>query len=237
MTPCWPGWGHPSAPGGGGEFGRDGRRVPCGSRVGGEIPAPPSASAELINTFEEEDPTGENPPVVGYKVYRDGGVLAAGFRGRGLLEVDAGRGRTEGWFVIDSLDDMALENLLLTALIELFKLHGIHTVHASALEKGGRGILIVAPRGHGKTTSCLSLVRAGYRCLSDDHPLLTESPGGLEIHRFLGRSNASRRTIDFFPELREHHDRTVAGPTGRSGPSTSRRSTDRWEIIRAARLT
>lgn len=42
-------------------------------------------------------------------------------------------------------------------------------VHAGAMAKNGRGVLIPGPSGSGKSTSCLNLLRAGYDYLGDDY--------------------------------------------------------------------
>jgi hypothetical protein len=75
-------------------------------------------------------------------------------------------------------------------------------IHAAALERNGGGVLIPGLSGSGKTTSCVSLIRAGYRCLSDDKPFLRENGNGIEILAFPERIDVTDRTIAFFPELR-----------------------------------
>ena len=45
-------------------------------------------------------------------------------------------------------------------------------LHGAALERDGRGVLIVGESGAGKTTASLALLRAGFRLLSDEYTLL-----------------------------------------------------------------
>jgi hypothetical protein len=89
------------------------------------------------------------------------------------------------------------------ALTELLRHRGFYTVHAAALEKHGRGILIPGTSGRGKTTSFISLLRSGYRYLSDDHPLIRDGGTSVQILPFPARIKATEDTIAFFPELVE----------------------------------
>ncbi|MGD9852188.1 MAG: hypothetical protein AB7T38_13060 [Nitrospirales bacterium] len=60
-----------------------------------------------------------------------------------------------------------------------------YALHATALvEKDGQGILIPGCSGRGKTTAFVSLLRAGFRCIFDDHPLLHETQEQLELLAF-----------------------------------------------------
>ncbi|MBZ4187286.1 hypothetical protein [Niabella beijingensis] len=42
-------------------------------------------------------------------------------------------------------------------------------VHAGAVAKAGKSVLITGPSGSGKSTSCLTLLRSGYQYLGDDY--------------------------------------------------------------------
>src|SRR5581483_9630150 len=89
--------------------------------------------------------------------------------------------------------------------------NGLYTIHATALAKNGRGVLIPGDSGRGKTTSCLALLRAGYHCLSDDHPLLRMSGDHLEILSFPVKIDVTETTVRFFPELAAANGRLKAG--------------------------
>lgn len=52
-------------------------------------------------------------------------------------------------------------------------------LHAAALERQGRALLLPASPGHGKTTLCAALAHRGWRLLSDEFGLLR--PGSLEV--------------------------------------------------------
>lgn len=89
------------------------------------------------------------------------------------------------------------------AMTELLKRRGLYTFHATALEHKGQGVLIPGFSGRGKTTSFLSLLRAGYRYLSDDHPFFRVNGTRVEILPYPLKINVTDHTVSFFPELRE----------------------------------
>ncbi|MCZ7626465.1 MAG: hypothetical protein M5R38_12370 [Candidatus Methylomirabilis sp.] len=84
---------------------------------------------------------------------------------------------------------------------QLLARRGLHVVHAAALERNGRGVLIPGVSGSGKSTSCVSLMRAGYRCLSDDKPFLRENGSGIELLPFPEMIDVTDQSVAFFPEL------------------------------------
>lgn len=177
-----------------------------------EIPVTASPSAEVL--FAGSGKTAGDLLHSEWRcnLYRDGDRKIADFHEQGLLLIEDQRGRVEGYLV--EPDAMHLDvriSFFHFALTELLKRQGLYTIHATALEKGGRGLLIPGASGRGKTTSCISLLRAGYRCLSDDHPLLRENGNGLEILSFPVKIDVTEKTIAFFPELREADGRLHQG--------------------------
>jgi hypothetical protein len=64
-------------------------------------------------------------------------------------------------------------------------------LHASAVEIGGRAVLVSAPSGHGKTTTAAAFFAAGYRMLTDDfsccrvgeQPAVLPGPALLRVHQ------------------------------------------------------
>ncbi len=88
------------------------------------------------------------------------------------------------------------------AVSELLRRHGLFTVHAAAVERDGAALLIVGQPGAGKTTAMLSLLRAGWRLLSDDHPLLRDAgKANVELLPFAVPARVTRDTVSRFPEL------------------------------------
>ena len=147
-----------------------------------------------------------------YQVFHDGGRLVADFYDVGMLVIDTVQGRAEGYLIRpQGMPASLIEYLFHLALIELLRYRGLYTIHATALEKNGCGILIPGNSGRGKTTSFISLLRAGYRYLSDDHPLIREVETHVDLLPFPIKINVTEDTIAFFPELRNASD-TVLHP-------------------------
>lgn len=61
-----------------------------------------------------------------------------------------------------------------TAIILAWR--GLAPLHASAVELGGRAVVIAGPPGAGKSTLCAALVRKGGRLVSDDLSALIPTP-------------------------------------------------------------
>ncbi|MBK5282546.1 MAG: hypothetical protein JJE16_10690 [Nitrospiraceae bacterium] len=136
-------------------------------------------------------------------VKQDGDRLIADFHEQGLLVIDGSRGIAEGYFIHpDAMHPDVCTSFFHFALTELLKRNGLYTVHATALEHQGRGVLIPGYSGQGKTTSFLSLLRSGFRYLSDDYPLLRDRGTHMELLAFPMKIDVTDRTIEFFPELR-----------------------------------
>jgi hypothetical protein len=136
-------------------------------------------------------------------VRQDGDRLIADFHNQGVLMIDGSRGLVEGYFINpDAMHPDVRTSFFHYALTELLKRRDLFTVHATALEYQGHGVLIPGYSGQGKTTSFLSLLRAGFRYLSDDYPLLRDQGTHTELLAFPMKIDVTDRTIEFFPELR-----------------------------------
>ncbi|VUZ85507.1 HPr kinase/phosphorylase [Candidatus Methylomirabilis lanthanidiphila] len=140
---------------------------------------------------------------IDWDVYtRDGGLLLDYHR-RGRLWLDTSGGRLEG-LLAEPLD---LHQALLPSIFfffpfaQLLARRGLHVVHAAALERNGCGVLIPGMSGSGKSTCCVSLMRAGYRCLSDDKPFLRKNGGDVELLPFPEMIDVTDQSVAFFPEL------------------------------------
>lgn len=142
-----------------------------------------------------------------YQVFDDGGCLIADFFDAGLLVIDGAQCRADGYLIKpQAMHQRLIEYLFHLALIELLRRRGLYTIHATALEKYGRGILIPGNSGRGKTTSFISLLRSGYRYLSDDHPLMRDAGTHVDLLPFPIKVNVTESTVAFFPEFREAPD-------------------------------
>ena len=137
-------------------------------------------------------------------IYLDQGRLIADFRAEGIVVIEGTSAKAQGYLVRpDSMQSDIRASFVHFALMELLKRRGLYTFHATALEKDGQGILIPGYSGRGKTTTFLSLLRSGYRYLSDDHPCFRAEGGRLELLPFPMKVNVTERTVEFFPELRD----------------------------------
>lgn len=137
-------------------------------------------------------------------VVQDGDRLVTDFHDQGVLVIDGARGLVEGYFISpEAMHEDVRESFFHYALTELLKRRGLFTVHATALEYQGHGVLIPGYSGQGKTTSFLSLLRSGFRYLSDDYPLLQDCGTHMELLPFPMKIDVTDRTIEFFQELRD----------------------------------
>jgi len=142
---------------------------------------------------------------VNWDVYGRDGCLLLDYHRRGRLRLDVSEGKLEG-SLTEPLD---LHPALLPSIFFFFPLaqllarRGLHIIHAAALERNGCGVLIPGLSGSGKSTSCVALMRGGYRCLSDDKPFLRGTENCLELLAFPEMIDVTDQTIAFFPELRE----------------------------------
>jgi len=147
------------------------------------------------------------------EVHWDNNKLIAKFPLRGLLVIDGLRGEAHGYLVKPELLHPDLRvRFIHFALTELLKWKGYYTIHATALEKDGLGVLIPGYSGQGKTTTFLSLLRSGFKCLSDDHPFLHVNANGVEVLAFPVKIEVTKNTIGFFPELQNAGSFLHQGP-------------------------
>lgn len=146
-------------------------------------------------------------------VYAGEGILTVDLHEKGRLQIHYGEGTGKGYLVNpESFHPDIRVSYFHFVLSELLKRQGLYTIHATALEKGGRGVLIPGYSGRGKTTACISLLRSGYRCLSDDHPFLKMGNGTLEVLAFPEKVDVTENSLKFFPELRdESHGKLYQG--------------------------
>jgi hypothetical protein len=182
-----------------------------------EIPVSPSPAAEML--FDRNGKTMGDLLREEWRctLYRDQERFAADFHEQGLVLWEGRRGRMETYLVQpEAMHPDIARSFFHFGLAELLRARGLYTIHATALEQRGRAVLIPGSSGRGKTTCCISLLRAGYRCLSDDHPLLRENGAGLEILTFPEKIDVTEHSIEFFPELKAAKERLPQGVQKRS---------------------
>ncbi|ULA64664.1 MAG: hypothetical protein LZF86_160064 [Nitrospira sp.] len=175
-----------------------------------EVPFTISASARQLAAGTGEAVGDRRATGLAYKVSADQGLLIAEFPEIGVLVIDGAQGQAEGYVINpERLSSNLIEYLFHLALIELLRRRGLYTIHATALEYSGRAILIPGNSGRGKTTSFISLLRSGYRYLSDDHPLLQDSGAQVEVLPFPIKINVTDATVQFFPELQSASEQVL----------------------------
>lgn len=137
-------------------------------------------------------------------IYSEHGLLIADFHEEGVVVVDGPSESVQGFLICpEAMAPDIRVSFVHFAMTELLKRRGLYTFHATALEKNGQGVLIPGFSGRGKTTSFLSLLRSGYRYLSDDHPFFRLNGTRAEILPYPLKINVTDDTVSFFPELRD----------------------------------
>jgi hypothetical protein len=167
------------------------------------VPITLSPAARLLAAHDGLDTGGPHGVLWKCTAYQDEDRRILDFHQHGVLLIDRLRSRVDGYLVEpEAMHPHIRAGYFFAALAELLQQQGIYAIHAAALEKAGRGLLISGASGRGKTTSCIALLRDGYRCLSDDHPLLRVNGAGPELLSFPVKIDVTEKSIDFFPELR-----------------------------------
>lgn len=151
-------------------------------------------------------PMPAGPPVAfeegRFAYFLQGQRLIAHFMAWGQLHVDLNGGRFEAFLNEACLSTTSvLEDMILIGLAPLLRRRQLFTVHAFAAAKAGRALLIIGDIGAGKTTTGISLLRAGWSLLSNDSPLLTDNGASLEVVAYPGLLSAFDDSLARFPEL------------------------------------
>lgn len=171
-----------------GEVGERGVRLSLSASPLAEGPGRPVYRAHNLQVTREVTPTG-----AGFFL----GCGASTFR------VTPGRGEARCHLSDDFFAHSPYEQreFFLLGLLMLLRPSGRFGLHACALERGGAGLLLVGASGSGKTTTSLSLIRRGWRYLSDDAVLLRRSGGAVQAFAFRKGFSCTPETLARFPEL------------------------------------
>lgn len=97
-----------------------------------------------------------------------------------------------------------LRQLVLNFLSGTLLPPNICPVHGAAVGWHGKGLLIAAPSGVGKTTFTLALVQRGLCFVSDDRPLALASNKDVNLYGFSRQVKVDPEVCKFFPELERH---------------------------------
>ncbi len=135
-------------------------------------------------------------------VVSDGCRTVVDVHGHGLLAIEASKGFAEGYFTSpEAMPTNLLESLFHYALTELLATRGLFAVQGAAVEYHGQGVIIAGGNGHGKTTASLALLRAGFRSLSDETPLLRDRGQHVDLLAFPTGIDVTNATVRTFPEI------------------------------------
>jgi hypothetical protein len=154
--------------------------------------------------------------------YLNGANVTAHFPHFGQLQLNLANGTTMGCLTPAALAAYGVfEDLLAIGLSPHFRRRGMFLIHAfaavtpfpcSLLLRTGEGpgigaILLIGEIGAGKTTTGLALLHAGWKLLSNDSPILTQtltpnSNSNLKVLSYPGLLSAYPDTLARFPELR-----------------------------------
>ncbi len=138
--------------------------------------------------------------------YREDGYLFTVHGDVMLTGFNEDEGRTVG-FVRDPANwplDHYKQAIFIT-LYQYLRRQALYLIHASAISRDGRAVLIAGSSGAGKTTTMLTCVRADFQFLGDDTTLIERSPnGGTTVLSLLNTLHVTEQTIDWFPELIPH---------------------------------
>jgi hypothetical protein len=156
-------------------------------------------------TVHDPDPNPAPPPerlvdLVHYTGADD--WLSIDLREWGNCFVNMGRG--QAYAVLSSSlaekPEQVCQLVLNTILNNFATRHGYSMLHASALTKDGRILVLQAPHGTGKSTTALRLLLKGYKLLSDSQIYLGERDGALWMGGFpVGRIKLRTDMLPLFP--------------------------------------
>ncbi len=165
----------------------------------GELPRARSAAAGLA--FEQPR-VGLDGSSWAYAVWRDRGRTIIEVSDRGVVVVEPERRCAEVWAVApERWAAEEREGLVFLLASEVLRASRLYPLHAAAVERDGRAVLILGSSGAGKSTSLLSLMRAGWRCLSDDHPLICNTVEGPRVLPWPARLELTAETGRLFGGL------------------------------------
>jgi hypothetical protein len=171
-----------------------------------ELPRRRSSAAALA--FEQPR-VGLDGSSWGYAVWRDQGRTIIEVLDRGLVVIEPKRRCAEVWAVApERWAAEEREGLVFLLASEVLRATRVYPLHAAAVERDGRAVLILGSSGAGKSTSLLSLMQAGWRCLSDDHPLICDTTDGPRVLSWPARLELTAETARLVGGLSEVRVRT-----------------------------
>jgi len=132
-------------------------------------------------------------------------LFVVDFGSNGLLVLDHWGGVGAGWFPDPSSihPDILSNFIFLIGLSELLRSRDLYLIHAAALARDGKGVLIPGFTGSGKTTLSIALLREGFQFLGDDRTFIKKEADGLKLLAFPDELDVTEETISSFPEMKD----------------------------------
>lgn len=113
------------------------------------------------------------------------------------------------------LPDPAYHYLFTQPINPWLKREGLFFLHAGCVAEGRQGVLFIGHPRSGKSTLTLSAVRAGFRFLSDEQPLLSLQQGIVLAHNFPRRIRLDPEAAALFPGLKAAGGKRLVFPIDR----------------------
>jgi len=192
-------------------------RLYAGNDLGADDRFRPAAMALALDVAGRGSPDSSLPAdavfaetnLCGGRCYYSGGTLFALVDGDYPLRVECDLDSLTCRVQLDRrflADPQAVIGRVVRPLLQSFLLPfvRIKPLHAAALARNGRSLLLTGSAGAGKTTAAIALARAGSTLLSDDGPLVTTTGDGAVVLSSLDYVHATDRTLALFPDLRAH---------------------------------
>lgn len=139
-----------------------------------------------------------------HKNHQNGQTVTRFMTSEMVAVLDAARPVIRAGAVPDAslLPDPAHHFLFTQTVGPWFKRSGLFFLHAGCVAWGQKGILLIGPTRAGKTTLSLLAVRAGFRFLSDEQPLLGLRNNRIWAYAFPRRIRLRPSLAAAIPELR-----------------------------------
>jgi hypothetical protein len=164
-------------------------------------------SVELPEFYEIRRPDGRGRPfyqaAVGEALYfpdRDELYLDYGPRARVFCRPTAGECLISVLRPEADQRWLATHPLFTIPLLEMLKRRGKFGMHAAAVARNGRSLLLPGSSGAGKSTLTIALIRSGFDFLGDDITCI-EDADGLEALAFPEKIDVTDETLSLFTEL------------------------------------
>ena len=170
------------------------------------VPTAPFTIQFVVRPGPEAAPAPEHlVPHIQYTGSADWVHMQLGAWGGCFADLAAGK----AWAVLDpglaARPEVLSRGLMFTLYNNFFTRHGCAMLHATALLRGGRVLLLMAPHNSGKSTTALLLtLSGGFRMLTDSQVYVQHDERGFRLTGFpVGSARLRRDRLEAFPQLHD----------------------------------